>query len=127
MGVDPICTRNPVCPLHSKSLSALIGHGRPVAVMFATPARCQTRYCGPVLDSMLPLVKTYEEHIDFVHVEIYKNNQTSDVIPTVDAWGLGGEPWLFGVDKSGKVTARLDGAFDQTEMQTLLDDLAKRA
>lgn len=127
MGVHPICTRTPVCPLHTKSLSSLVGQGRPVAVMFATPARCQTRYCGPVLDTMLPLVKTYAEHVDFVHVEIYKNNQTTDVISTVAAWKLGGEPWLFGVDKRGNVTARLDGAFDRTEMQAVLDDLAKRA
>jgi hypothetical protein len=127
LGVNPICTRSPVCPLHSKSLKSLIGQGRPVAVMFATPARCQTRYCGPVLDAMLPMVKTYSDKVDFVHVEIYRNNQTTDVISTVDAWKLGGEPWLFGVDKNGIVTARLDGAFDAAEIQTLLADLATSA
>jgi hypothetical protein len=126
MGVNPICTRDPVCPLHTKSLTSIIGGGRPVAVMFATPARCTSRYCGPVLDTMLPMVANYSDRIDFVHVEIYKNNQTTDVIPTVDAWGLGGEPWLFGVDGKGIVTARLDGAFDQREMKSLLDDLASR-
>jgi hypothetical protein len=127
MGVDPICTRDPVCSLHSKSLKSLIGQGRPVAVMFATPARCQTRYCGPVLDTMLPMVETYSDRIDFVHVEIYKNNQTTDVIPTVDAWGLGGEPWLFGVDAKGLVTARLDGAFDANEIRALLEGLVTPA
>ena len=30
--------------------------GLPVVVLFATPARCTTQYCGPVLDSLLPLV-----------------------------------------------------------------------
>jgi hypothetical protein len=127
LGVHPICTRVPVCPLHTKSLKALVGAGRPVAVMFATPARCQTQYCGPVLDTMLTMVHTYSDRIDFVHVEIYKNNETTDVIPTVAAWHLGGEPWLFGVDGKGLVTARLDGAFDGTEMQNLLADLAARA
>jgi hypothetical protein len=126
LGVDPICTRVPVCPLHTRSLDTIVGKGRPVAVMFATPARCQTRYCGPVLDTMLPLVATYSDRIDFVHVEIYKNNQTTDVISTVDAWGLQGEPWLFGVDAAGLVTARLDGAFDETEMRALLDGLARK-
>jgi hypothetical protein len=92
--------------------------------MFATPARCQTRYCGPVLDTLLPLVPKYQDRIDFVHVEIYKNNQTTDVIPTVSAWGLEGEPWFFGVDGTGLVTARLDGAFDETEMRGVLDGLA---
>jgi hypothetical protein len=126
MGVDPICTHQPPCPLHTVSLDSIIGRGRPIAVMFATPARCQTQYCGPVLDTMLPMVKTYSERIDFVHVEIYKNNQTTDVIPTVDAWGLNGEPWLFGVDSGGRVTARLDGAFDESEIRVLLNGLAAR-
>jgi hypothetical protein len=124
LGVHPICTRVPQCPLHTTSLADLIGKGRPVAVMFATPARCQTRYCGPVLDTLLKLRPEYQDQIDFVHVEIYKNDQTTDLIPTVDAWGpLTGEPWLFGVDKTGVVTGRLDGAFDQTEMDALLKQL----
>ena len=37
LGVDPICTRSPKCPLHDVSLSDVIGK-QPVAVMFATPA-----------------------------------------------------------------------------------------
>jgi hypothetical protein len=69
------------------------------------------------------MVETYSDRIDFVHVEIYKNNETDDVIPTVAAWGLGGEPWLFGVDSTGLVTARLDGAFDATEIRALLEGL----
>ena len=61
-------------------------------------------------------------------VEIYQNNETTDLISTVNAWGpLQGEPWLFGVGANGLVTQRLDGAFDQTEMQGLLDNLAKTA
>ena len=126
LGVDPICTRVPACPLHTTSLDTIIGRGRPVAVMFATPARCQTRYCGPVLDTLLPLVPKYSDRIDFVHVEIYENNQTTDVIPTVRAWRLGGEPWLFGIDSRGLITARLDGAFDQTEIRAVLDGLTAR-
>jgi hypothetical protein len=126
LGVNPICTRDPVCPLHTVSLDAIVGKGRPIAAMFATPARCQTRYCGPVLDTMLPMVKTYSDRVDFVHIEIYKNNETTDVIPTVSAWGLQGEPWLFGIDSGGLVTARLDGAFDESEIKTLLDGLVAR-
>jgi hypothetical protein len=126
LGVDPICTRVPACPLHTTSLDTLIGQGRPVAVLFATPARCMTQYCGPVLDTLLTLVPKYSTSIDFVHVEIYENNQTTDVISTVKAWGpLQGEPWLFGVDRNGVVSGRLDGAFGQTEMQSLLDGLAR--
>ncbi len=125
LGVDPICTRTPPCPLHTISLDKIIGKGKPVAVMFATPARCQTQYCGPVLDTMLGLRAKYDGKIDFVHVEIYQNNQTTDVISTVADWKLPGEPWLFGVDGAGKVTSRLDGAFDKTEIQGVLDGLVR--
>ena len=126
MGVNPICTRDPVCPLHAVSLKSIIGKGRPIAVMFATPARCQTQYCGPVLDAMLPMVETYSDRIDFVHVEIYRNNETTDVVPAGSAWRLGGEPWLFGIDSGGLVTARLDGAFDAGEIRAVLDGLTAR-
>jgi hypothetical protein len=124
LGVDPICTRNPMCPLHDRSLDTVLGKGRPVAVLFATPARCTSRYCGPVLDSLLPLVDTYRDRVDIVHVDIYKDLRTTETSPTVTAWGLPSEPWLFGVAPAGIITARLDGAFGQDEMRTVLDSLA---
>jgi hypothetical protein len=127
LDVDPICTRNPACDLHTTSLDTLIGKGRPVAVLFATPARCQTQYCGPVLDSLLPLVGEYRDRVDVLHVDIYLNSRTDEVAPTVAAWGLPSEPWLFGVDASGTITARLDGAFGQDEMRNLLEQLATDA
>ena len=76
LGVDPICTRDPMCPLHTASLDTVIGKGKPVAVLFATPARCQSQYCGPVLDSLLPLVGDYQDRVDIVHVDIYKGRRT---------------------------------------------------
>ena len=124
LGVDPICTRDPMCPLHTQSLDAVIGKGKPVAVLFATPARCQSQYCGPVLDSLLPLVGEYQDRVDIVHVDIYKDLRTNETSPTVTAWNLPSEPWMFGVDASGLITARLDGAFGQDEMRAVLDSLA---
>ena len=124
LGVDPICTRNPMCPLHTTSLDTVIGKGKPVAVLFATPARCVSKYCGPVLDSLLPLTGSYADKIHIVHVDIYKNAQTDETSPTVTAWNIPSEPWFFGVDAGGKITARLDGAFGQDEMRAVLDSLA---
>ena len=83
LGVNPICTRQPPCPLHAVSLSEVIGTGRPVAVMFATPALCQTRYCGPVLDELLVARKPFEDRVTFVHVEIYTSNTGNTQTPTV--------------------------------------------
>jgi hypothetical protein len=124
MGIDPICTRNPPCPLHQQSLADVIGAGKPVAVMFATPALCVSRYCSPVLDDLLTHVDQFQDRIAFVHVEIYTSLEGRETLPAVKAWGLPGEPFLFGVDAAGNVVARLDGAFGRDEQQQLLRQLA---
>jgi hypothetical protein len=122
-GVDPICTRDPQCPLHQVSLDEVIGSGRPVAVYFGTPALCQTQYCGPVLDTLLEVAPDYQDRIDVVHVEIYTDLTGRTEVDAVQRWGLPSEPWLFAVDGDGQVVARLDGAFDASEMRDLLDQL----
>ena len=91
--------------------------------MFATPTRCQSQYCGPVLDQLLAVMNDYASKITLVHVEIYVNATTTAVIPTVAAWHLPGEPWFFGVDAAGMFTARLDGAMGTDEVRKVLDDL----
>jgi hypothetical protein len=125
LGVNPICTRAPQCPLHTTSLSDVIGKGKPVVVLFATPARCQSQYCAPVLDEFLKVSEPYRDRASFVHVEIYKSltSSNNDLVPTVDAWKLPGEPAMFGVDTAGVVRTRIEGAFGGTEMQQQIDAL----
>jgi len=124
--VKPICTRRPQCPLHEVSLADVIGTGTPVAVMFATPALCQSMYCGPVLDELLAVRSRYEDRITFVHVEIYASTTGATLAPTVAAWGIESEPWLYTVDGTGTIVGRLDGAFGREEIVAQLDDLAAR-
>ena len=124
LGVDPICTQDPPCPLHTVSLDRVIGTGKPVAVMFATPARCQTMYCGPVLTELLDVMGPYQDRVQVVHVEIYKDQTSEALVPTVEAWALPGEPWLFGIDGAGTIVGRLDGAFGTDEVKDLLGRLA---
>jgi hypothetical protein len=76
-----------------------------------------------VLDELLKVMGPYQDKVTFVHVEIYKNLTGSDYVPTVDAWNLPTEPWLFGIDAQGVVRSRIDGAFGGTEMKSLLDAL----
>jgi len=125
LGVNPICTRDPQCPLHTESLSAVIGQGKPVVVLFATPARGQSQYCAPVLDEFLQVSEPYRDRAHFVHVEIYKSATGTTLVPTVDAWQLPGEPTMFGIDTAGVVRSRLEGAFGGTEMQQEIDSLLK--
>jgi hypothetical protein len=117
LGVNPICTRVPQCPLHTESLSTVIGQGKPVVALFATPARCQSQYCAPVLDEFLQVTAPLRDKAHFVHIEIYKNAKDMTLVPTVDAWKLPGEPAMFGIDSAGVVRSRIEGAFGGTEMQ----------
>jgi hypothetical protein len=123
LGVKPICTRRPQCPLHQVSLADVIGTGRPVAVMFATPALCQSMYCGPVLDELLDIRAPFTDAVTFVHVEIYASNKGADLAPTVEAWALPSEPWFYTIDGAGTIVSRLDGAFGGDEMQAKLEAL----
>jgi len=124
LGVNPICTRTPACPLHDVSLADVIGNGKPVAVMFATPALCQSQYCGPVLDELLAMMAPYRaKGVQMVHVEIYDSNKGANRAPTVAAWGLESEPWFYTIDGSGVIEERLDGAMATNEIQGALDRL----
>ncbi len=124
LGVNPICTRTPACPLHDVSLSEVIGNGKPTAVMFATPALCQSQYCGPVLDELLQVMQPYRDKgVQMVHVEIYTSNKGATLAPTVQAWGLPSEPWLFAIDGNGVIRERLDGAIATNETTAALDRL----
>jgi putative SOS response-associated peptidase YedK len=78
--------------LHDVSLADVIGTGRPVAALFATPALCQSQYCGPVLDEMLKIMDPFKDRITFVHTEIYQSLTGTALVPTVSAWGLKSEP-----------------------------------
>jgi hypothetical protein len=129
LGVDPLCTRtddrnNPApCPFHQTSLDQVMGTGKPVIVMFATPARCQSRYCGPVLDQLISLAPEYQDRITPIHVEIYKDLTSNDLVPATDTWlGISGEPWIFAMDGTGRITGRLSGAFATDEIRALIDN-----
>ena len=129
MGTDPLCTRtdaenNPApCAFHSTSLDQLIAKGKPVIAMFATPARCQSRYCSPVLDQLIGLAPEYQDRITPVHVEIYKDLTSNNLVTATETWlGFTGEPWVFAMDATGKVTGRLSGAFATDEIRTLMDN-----
>lgn len=126
MGVDPICTRKPACPLHDVSLDAALAEQRPLAVLFSTPALCQSQFCGPVLDNLLSQQAEFGDRVRFLHVEIYADlSGTQNLAPTVKAYHLeeAGEPLLFLAGADGVVRDRIDNAFDRVEAKAALEQL----
>lgn len=60
--------------MHGTSLKDVIGK-RPVALVFATPALCESRVCGPVVDIAQQLKSKYGDRMTFIHQEVYVDNQ----------------------------------------------------
>ncbi len=124
LGVDPICTRQPACPLHDVSLDAALAEGRPLAVLFATPALCESRLCGPVLENLLGARDAFADRVRFVHVEIFKTlSRGAPMVEAVRAYRLQSEPVLFLAGADGVVRERLDNAYDRREVRDALSRL----
>ena len=123
LGVDPICTADPICPLHEVSLDTALAEKRPLAVLFSTPARCESRFCGPVLDTLISQRAAFIDQVRFLHVEIFKTRTGNDLAPTVAAYGVDKEPVLFLAGADGIVRERLDNAYDRVEAKAALERL----
>ncbi|MDQ1439464.1 MAG: hypothetical protein QOK43_3093 [Acidimicrobiaceae bacterium] len=122
-GVSPVCTRKPACPLHDVSLDAALDEHRPLAVLFATPALCQSRLCGPVLDNLLAARDEFSAKVRMLHVEIYTDLSGKTITPGVTAYNLESEPFLFLAGADGVVRERLDNAYDKAEVRQALTRL----
>lgn len=129
-GVDPICTADPPCPLHTVSLDAALSLHKPIAFLIATPAYCQTAICGPVLDVLVGATKAFEDRVTFVHAEVYrsgaeaaKKGPAAQKAPVVDAFHLLFEPSLTLIAPDGTVQSRLDTIYDADELDKALTQL----
>ena len=115
-----IDTRVPPSSMHEKDLADVLGK-RPVMLMFATPALCQSRVCGPVVDIAEQVKAGHGDGAEWIHQEIYTDNEVEKGFRSqVLDWKLPTEPWLFAIDRKGKVAARLEGAFSARELEAAL-------
>jgi hypothetical protein len=120
--VAQIDTRVPPSTMHDADLADVLGT-KPVVLLFATPALCQSRVCGPVVDIAEQVKASYEGDADFIHMEIYNDNEVDKGFrEQVVKWKLPTEPWVFTIDAEGKIAARIEGAFSARELE---DAIAK--
>jgi hypothetical protein len=91
---------------------------KPVVLIFATPQLCQSRVCGPVVDVAEQVKSQTKGDVVFIHNEIYNdNNPNKGLRPQLAAYGLETEPWIFVIDKTGKVVQRFEGALSVDELK----------
>jgi hypothetical protein len=125
LGVNPYCTQQPPCPFHAISLDDALRQRRPIALQFATPALCQSKYCGPVLENLQTAAKG-RAGVTFIHCEIYNNLQGAtdgpggNLTPPVIAYNLQHEPQLYLAGAGGTIVDRIDNLYDVGEARSAL-------
>jgi hypothetical protein len=122
--VGQIDTRSPHDDMHKVDFADVLGK-QPVVLLFATPALCQSRVCGPVVDVAEQVEHESGEGVDFIHMEVFDhNNASAGLRPQMLAFGLRSEPWLFVIDRKGIVRTRVEGAFDVSELENAVRQVA---
>ncbi|HXR60680.1 MAG TPA: hypothetical protein VN732_05075 [Solirubrobacterales bacterium] len=112
-----IDTRNPHDQMHEVDFAEVLGK-KPIALVFATPALCQSRVCGPVVDVSQEVADQYKGKADFVHMEVYNDNDPGKGIrPQLRTYHLPTEPWTFLIDGDGVIRDRIEGAFGVSELE----------
>ena len=107
--------------MHDVNFADVLGR-KPVVLVFATPALCKSRVCGPVVDEAEQLKAQYGDKAAFIHMEIYNDNDLAKGYrPQVRAWRLPSEPWTFMIDRQGNVVESFEGAASVAELQRAIE------
>lgn len=130
--ISEIDTSRPPNPeFHDQTIAEALDTGKPVVVAFVTPAFCQTRFCGPVMEEVIvPSFATYGDDAEFVHVEPFDLEAARGgrliSVPTVEEWGLLSEPFVFVLNPDGTVAAKFEGIMEAEEINAALDAVLGR-
>jgi hypothetical protein len=118
--IASIDTRIPPSSMHDADFADVVGK-EPAVLIFASPQLCVSKVCGPAVDIVEQVKADHEGEAEFIHMEPYRDNILEKGFrPQLAAWGLPSEPWLFVINRSGKVAARFEGAFGARELEEAL-------
>ena len=120
--VSELTTREPPnTAMLQENFADVLGK-KPAVLVFATPALCQSRVCGPTVDVAEQVRADVGSKVAFIHQEVFKDNQVNKGLrPQLVKWRLASEPWIFVIDRAGTVTARFEGAVSVDELRGAVD------
>ncbi len=124
-------SHQPDADLYRLSVHEALGDGKPLVLVFATPAFCSTATCGPQVAVLSELNDRWSEQAaNFIHVEVYQNphligesQALGDLVEAVAEWGLPTEPWTFIVDGEGIIRAKFEGFVNSEELEEGLEEV----
>ncbi|MEP7215996.1 MAG: thioredoxin fold domain-containing protein [Anaerolineaceae bacterium] len=128
--IKEIDSGTPPNDMHDVKIKDSIAAGRPVVVVFSTPAFCTSRFCGPVNEEVESLQKDYKDRVDFVHIEIWKNFDKKQLNETATEWLIradGGlsEPYVYVIDSKGTIYDRWEGPVARNIMEPAVKAVAE--
>jgi hypothetical protein len=115
--------------LHAWTIADAIDQGRPMLVLFGTPAYCTSRFCGPEVTELRRLAAEYPDRAVYIHIEIWKNYRAEPQVINEGAadWlyrdGNMTEPWLYLIGADGIIVDRWGSLFDTSEVAAALEAL----
>ncbi len=112
--LSEIDSGTPPNDMHDAKIKDSIAKGRPLVIVFSTPAFCTSRFCGPVNEEVEALQAIYKDRVDFVHIEVWRNFDQKLMNPTAREWliwpdGSLREPIVYVVDSKGIIYDRWEG------------------
>lgn len=120
--VSELTTRTPPNTEMLKDDFADVLGTKPAVLVFATPALCQSRVCGPTVDVAEQVRAEVGDDVAFIHQEVYRDNKVNKGLrPQLVKWRLASEPWIFVIDRSGRITARFEGAVSVPELRAQVE------
>ncbi|MFQ5880771.1 MAG: hypothetical protein ACE5IZ_11455 [Dehalococcoidia bacterium] len=152
--ITEIDTSDPPNPdMHNMTIADAVTSGKPTLIVFATPAFCVSRICGPTKQMVDDLYDKYKGQANFVHVEPYFLEEArqglglcpvpifnlqfardpfdpdcprlapNQLPPPSEDWRLETEPWVFVVDDEGNIGAKFEGVVATSEIESALQQV----
>ena len=123
--------QEPNTVFYETSIANAVTLGKPSVIIFATPAFCQTQFCGPILDNVKDVQPDFEGQVTFIHIEPFGLDDDGQLLtgedgglvvaPTTLEWRLQTEPWVYFVDASGIILGRIEGAASPEELTAAIE------
>lgn len=141
-----ICSAVPQDGMHGLTIAEAVKSDKPTVILIAAPGFCPSFTCGPDLELVQTLQSKYPDKANFIHIEAPNSIQTHThegpvdpnhnqqqghqgvarpQVKTAQEWGLKSEPWLFLVDKGGKVFERFEGGLTLDEVEPQFQKLVQ--
>lgn len=121
---------NPDPDLYELSVHQALDEGKPLVVVFATPAFCVSATCGPQVEVISQVKDRFSGQANFIHVEVFENphliqggRPPGGTVPAVDEWNLPTEPWTFVIDKEGRIHAKFEQFTTAEEIEAALREV----